>query len=130
MSTDIKITEGGPNVFADLGLPNAEELLVKSQLALQIAHAAGTLPCRLYHQSATKARRIQIRSDRSVSSLFRGYSVYRFGVARGSAPVHVSHGEQPFRVQQHLQDEARRRTTLARDRKGVTFSPEEADRTS
>ena len=39
-------------------------------------------------------------------------------------------GEQPFRVQQHLQDEARRRTTLARDRKGVTFSPEEADRSS
>ena len=35
-------------------------------------------------------------------------------------------GEQPFRVQQHLQDEARRRTTLARERKGVTFSPEEA----
>jgi polyphosphate kinase len=34
-------------------------------------------------------------------------------------------GEQPFRVQQHLQDEARRRTTLARERKGVTFSPEE-----
>ena len=39
-------------------------------------------------------------------------------------------GEQPFRVQQHLQDEARRRTTLARDRKGVTFSPEEAHRNS
>jgi polyphosphate kinase len=34
-------------------------------------------------------------------------------------------GEQPFRVQQHLQDEARRRSTLARERKGVTFSPEE-----
>jgi polyphosphate kinase len=34
-------------------------------------------------------------------------------------------GEQPFRVQQHLQDEARRRTTLARERQGVTFSPEE-----
>jgi len=39
-------------------------------------------------------------------------------------------GEQPFRVQQHLQDEARRRTTLARDRKGVTFSPEEGDQNS
>jgi len=38
---------------------------------------------------------------------------------------HPAAGEQPFRVQQHLQDEARRRTTLARDRKGVTFSPEE-----
>ena len=35
--TDISITEGGPNVFADLGLPDAEELLVKAQLALQIA---------------------------------------------------------------------------------------------
>jgi polyphosphate kinase len=34
-------------------------------------------------------------------------------------------GEPPFRVQQHLQDEARRRTALARERKGVTFSPEE-----
>jgi polyphosphate kinase len=34
-------------------------------------------------------------------------------------------GEQPFRVQQHLQDEARRRAALARERKGVTFSPEE-----
>ena len=36
-------------------------------------------------------------------------------------------GEQPFRVQQHLQDEARRRTSLARERAGVTFSPERAD---
>jgi polyphosphate kinase len=34
-------------------------------------------------------------------------------------------GEQPFRVQQHLQDEARRRAALARERKGVTFSPKE-----
>jgi polyphosphate kinase len=34
-------------------------------------------------------------------------------------------GEQPFRVQQHLQDEARRRMTLARERAGATFSPEE-----
>jgi polyphosphate kinase len=36
-------------------------------------------------------------------------------------------GEPPFRAQQHLQDEARRRTALARERAGVTFSPEEAD---
>jgi polyphosphate kinase len=34
-------------------------------------------------------------------------------------------GEQPFRVQQHLQEEARRRMALARERAGVTFSPEE-----
>lgn len=35
--TDISITDGGPNVFADLGLPDADELLVKARLALQIA---------------------------------------------------------------------------------------------
>jgi polyphosphate kinase len=40
---------------------------------------------------------------------------------KGCAP-----GEQAFRAQQHLQDEARRRSALARERAGVTFSPEEA----
>jgi polyphosphate kinase len=39
-------------------------------------------------------------------------------------------GEPLFRVQQHLQDEVRRRTALARERAGVTFSPERADRRS
>jgi len=34
---DIPITEGGPNVFADLGLPDADELLVKAKLAHNIA---------------------------------------------------------------------------------------------
>jgi polyphosphate kinase len=36
-------------------------------------------------------------------------------------------GEPAFRVQQHLQDEARRRAVIARDRAGVTFSPETSD---
>ncbi len=36
---DIRITDGGPNVFADLGLPDADELLVKAKLAHQIALA-------------------------------------------------------------------------------------------
>jgi polyphosphate kinase len=35
--------------------------------------------------------------------------------------------EQPFRVQQHLQEEARRRSSLARERAGVTFRPEQAE---
>jgi hypothetical protein len=33
-------------------------------------------------------------------------------------------GEAPFRVQEHLQDEARDRATRARDRAGVSFVPE------
>lgn len=36
-------------------------------------------------------------------------------------------GEPLFRVQQQLQEEARRRAVLARDRAGVTFSPETSD---
>jgi polyphosphate kinase len=37
----------------------------------------------------------------------------------------LADGEPPFRVQEHLQEEARRRATLARDRAGVSFRPEE-----
>jgi predicted XRE-type DNA-binding protein len=36
MSGDITITEGSGNVFADLGLPNAEERKTKAGLAYQI----------------------------------------------------------------------------------------------
>jgi polyphosphate kinase len=37
-------------------------------------------------------------------------------------------GETPFRVQEHLQEEARRLAALARDRAGVTFRPEEREK--
>jgi len=36
---EIAVTRGSGNVFADLGLPNPEELLAKAQLALEIARA-------------------------------------------------------------------------------------------
>lgn len=36
MSEEITITEGSGNVFADLGLPNAEERKTKAELAYQI----------------------------------------------------------------------------------------------
>jgi predicted XRE-type DNA-binding protein len=32
----VRVTEGSGNVFADLGLPNAEQELLKAQLTLQI----------------------------------------------------------------------------------------------
>src|ERR1700722_1745179 len=35
-SSSKRVTEGTGNVFADLGLPNAEQELLKAQLALQI----------------------------------------------------------------------------------------------
>ncbi len=33
---EVEITQGSSNVFADLGLPNPEERLLKAQIALQI----------------------------------------------------------------------------------------------
>jgi predicted XRE-type DNA-binding protein len=38
-ATPIPVTRGSGNVFADLGLPNAEERLAKAQLAYAIAQA-------------------------------------------------------------------------------------------
>ena len=39
MSEHIKVEEGSGNVFADIGLPDAEERLAKAELALRIAEA-------------------------------------------------------------------------------------------
>lgn len=36
MNDGIEITEGSANVFADLGLPDADELLVKADMAIAI----------------------------------------------------------------------------------------------
>jgi polyphosphate kinase len=36
-------------------------------------------------------------------------------------------GEAPFRVQYHLQEEARRQVALARGRGGIVLQPEQAD---
>jgi predicted XRE-type DNA-binding protein len=37
MAEEIKVHSSSGNVFADLGLPNAEELLIKAELAHQIS---------------------------------------------------------------------------------------------
>jgi predicted XRE-type DNA-binding protein len=38
MNEEMKVHRGSGNVFADLGLPNAEELLVKAELVRQISN--------------------------------------------------------------------------------------------
>jgi predicted XRE-type DNA-binding protein len=37
MNESMKVHQGSGNVFADLGLPNADELLIKAELAHQIS---------------------------------------------------------------------------------------------
>lgn len=39
MSDEIKVTPAGENIFADLGLPDAEELKAKAELVIQIIQA-------------------------------------------------------------------------------------------
>ncbi|MFM6283080.1 MAG: XRE family transcriptional regulator, partial [Dolichospermum sp.] len=39
MSENIEITTSSGNVFADLGLPNSDEMLVKAELARKISNA-------------------------------------------------------------------------------------------
>jgi predicted XRE-type DNA-binding protein len=39
MSENIEITTSSGNVFADLGLPNPDEMLAKAELARKISHA-------------------------------------------------------------------------------------------
>ena len=37
MSEDIKVTRSSGNIFADLGLPDADHLLAKADLAIEIS---------------------------------------------------------------------------------------------
>ena len=42
MTTDIEMYQGSMNVYADLGYPDAEEMLIKAQLVAQIHSANKT----------------------------------------------------------------------------------------
>ena len=64
---DIEIEMGSANVFRDLGLPDAEQLKIKSGLVIQIARAIRRL--RLTQENAGKRMGI---SQAKVSGLMRG----------------------------------------------------------
>jgi predicted XRE-type DNA-binding protein len=64
---EIRVEASAGNVFADLGLPNAEQLQIKSGLIIEISRAIRRL--RLTQQGA--ARRMGI-SQPKVSALLRG----------------------------------------------------------
>jgi predicted XRE-type DNA-binding protein len=63
----VEITEGSDNVFADLGLPDAEALLAKAELARQIGEA-------IRERELTQARAAELMevSQPRVSDLLRG----------------------------------------------------------
>jgi predicted XRE-type DNA-binding protein len=63
----IKIEESGGNVFADLGLPNAEERLAKAGLAVRISAAI-----QAQGLTQTRAARILKIDQPKISRLLRG----------------------------------------------------------
>ncbi len=72
----IEVTKGSGNVFADLGLPDAEEMLVKSQIVVELH---GAIKSRKLTQTAA-AKVIGIAQPDLSNVLrgrFRGYSTER-----------------------------------------------------
>jgi len=67
MSTEIEITPSSGNVFADLGLPNPEERLVKATIAIAIGELIEKR-----NLSQTEAGTILGLPQSSVSNLVRG----------------------------------------------------------
>ncbi len=76
MSDTPHFTEGGGNVFADIGLPNAETLLLKAELVRQISSI-------IEHRHLTQARAGEILGidQPKVSLLLRGH-LDRFSMER------------------------------------------------
>lgn len=67
MAEDIKMEEGSGNVFADLGLPDAEERLAKADLVMQISERV-----RAKRLTQAKAAELFGIDQPKVSRLLRG----------------------------------------------------------
>lgn len=67
MSDDITITRGSGNVFADLGLPNAEEELIKARLVAALSELIES-----HDLSQTAAAALMGLSQPDLSKLLRG----------------------------------------------------------
>lgn len=67
MTEKIEITSSSGNVFADLGLPNPDEMLVKAELARKISNAITTR-----HITQAEAAELLGIDQPKVSALMRG----------------------------------------------------------
>ena len=66
--TKIQVTKSSGNVFADLGLPNADELLAKAEMVRQISHIIAQR-----RLTQAEAARILGTTQPKVSALLRGH---------------------------------------------------------
>lgn len=73
---EITVVQGSSNVFADLGLPDAEELLLKANLTLQLHHRIKDLGLTQV-QAAKRLGISQPEVCRLLKGRFTGFSIER-----------------------------------------------------
>ncbi len=67
MKEEIEVYHGSDNVFADMGLPDAEEMLVKAQLSIKISEII-----KKRHMTQAQAAELLGIDQPKVSALIRG----------------------------------------------------------
>jgi predicted XRE-type DNA-binding protein len=88
--TEIEFTEGSANVYADLGMSNAEEMLAKAQLVVKIAEIIKSRGWT--QQQAAKVIGIpQPKLSKMLRGQFRGISEVKMldGLVRLGRDVHI-----------------------------------------
>ena len=87
-SNKIPVVEGSGNVFADLGLPDAEDLRLKSELARQICKRIKTLGLTQV-QAATRLGLKQPDVSKLVNGRHTGFSTHRLIALLNALEVNV-----------------------------------------
>jgi predicted XRE-type DNA-binding protein len=88
--TATDVTEGSTNVYADLGMPNADEMLAKAQLVVKIAEIIKSRGWT--QQQAAKVSGIpQPKLSKMLRGQFRGISEAKMleGIVRMGRDVHI-----------------------------------------
>ncbi|HEX3940681.1 MAG TPA: helix-turn-helix transcriptional regulator [Acidobacteriaceae bacterium] len=100
--------EGSGNVFADLGLPNADELLAKAELAIRITDIL-----RRRHVTQAQAATILGVDQPKVSALIRG-RLAGFSIERLLRFLLLLGADVSITIQPHRRSHARPRTKAAK----------------